>query len=885
MLIYQFLQAQLEKNSEAIAIKYAAVELTYNQLNNRVNQLANYLRQQGVKPEVLVGIYAERSLDIVIGILAILKAGGAYVALDPAYPPERLVSIAQETELKLILTQDKLARAVFAEGIERLSLDTEWSKISRESTELEPISLTPENLAYIMYTSGSTGKPQGVRITHGQIENYIRAIREVIKVETSDIYLHSASFAFSSSIRQLFLPLSSGAKVVIVSREKMTNPIELLELIQTEQISIIDTVSSIWHYILMSLDRLDRDKKIRLLDSQLKTLIFSGGLLTAQLIQNIRRKFDRQLTIFNVYGQTETIGISAYCIPNDFDREQGYLPVGMPYPHNQLYLLDDRLQPVLRGEIGELYVAGGCLARGYFKNSELDCRKFISNPFTNNPQLAKLYQTGDLARYLSDGNLELVGRQDFQVKIRGMRVEIEEIETTISQHPDVHQAAVIGREDRAGSIILVAYIVSKQNQINIARLRLFVKTKLPDYMIPSAFILLDELPLTSNNKLDRQRLPAPNRENFTIVNPRDELESQLIKIWEEFLEIKPIGIDDNFFDLGGHSLTALQLVTEIEKKWGKRLFLSSILRSPTISDLAAVIRKQEKLPDWSSLVPIEIGGEKPPLFCIHPVGGNLLEYYCLAEYLRRDRPIYGLQAQGIDGKQEPLHRIEDMASQFIKEIQTIQPIGPYFLIGYSFGGTVAFEIAQQLRRQGHQIGLLGLLDTKAPTIREIHQSFSQSLAIHVNAIQRLSNKEKIAYFSTKFKKIFKKKKNYRDSVISALSNIEMLAPEILNVLDANLQAQAAYIPQIYSGNILLFRSECQSMYIDLYPNLGWGNLIDGNIKIQDIPGDHRHIMKEPNVQILAQTLQYWLDLEIDTSQNLILSSVQSQSHRRWDDNC
>ncbi len=863
MLIYQFLQAQLEKNSEAIAIKYAAEELTYQQLNHQVNQLANYLRRRGVKPEVLVGIYAERSLDIVIGILGILKAGGAYVALDPAYPPDRLVSIVKETELKLILTQAKLAGEIFESGAELLNLDTEWSKISTESTDLESISLTPENLAYIMYTSGSTGKPQGVRITHAQLENYIQGIREIITVESSDIYLHSASFAFSSSLRQLFLPLASGAKVVIVSREKLTNSIELLELIQTEQISIVDTVSSIWHYILMSLDRIKSDQKAQLIDSQLRLLIFSGGLLTAQLVQNIRKEFARQLLIFNVYGQTETIGISAYLVPNDFDRYQGYLPVGMPYPYNQLYLLDDRLQPVLTGEVGELYVAGGCLARGYFKNSELDRRKFISNPFTNNPQQARLYKTGDLARYLSDGNLELVGRQDFQVKIRGMRVEIEEIETTISQHPDVHQAAVIGRENRADGKILVAYIVSKQKQINLVNLRLFIKSKLPDYMMPSAFVVLDALPLTPNNKLDRQRLPAPNRENFTIVAARNELESQLIAIWQEFLGIQPIGIDDNFFELGGHSLTALRLVTEIEKTWGKRLFLSSILRSPTIADLAAVIKEEEKLPDWSSLVPIELGGEKPPLFCIHPVGGNLLEYYCLAENLRRDRPIYGLQAQGIDGKQEPLHRIEDMASQFIREIQTIQPIGPYFLIGYSFGGTVAFEIAQQLRRQGHQIGLLGLLDTKSPTIREIHQSFSQSLAIHVNAIQKLSNQEKIDYFFAKIQKIFKKKKNYRDSVISALSNIEMLAPEILNVLDANLQAQAAYIPQVYSGNVLLFRSECQSMYIDLYPNLGWGNLIDGNIKIKDIPGDHRHIMKEPNVQILAQTLQSWLDLEID----------------------
>ena len=441
MSIRQFLQIQSSQNPTAIAIKDATTELTYAQLNDRVNQLANYLRKQGVQPEVLVGIYADRSIDLVIGLLGVWQAGGAYVPLDPTYPPDRLAAMITETNLQLILTQSHLITEITSSGKQLVALDTEWATIAIESSQLTPATTTPANLAYVMHTSGSTGKPQGVQITIGQVECYLQAMNEVVQIQSDDIYLHSASFAFSSSLRQLLLPLNQGAKVVITSQENTANLLSLIALIQTENITVFDTVASVWNYILIGWADLVPNLPDQLTSSQLRLLIFSGGLLTSQLLSRVRNQFQHSPQIVNIYGQTETIGVCAYPIPTDLREIDGYVPVGHAYPHNQLYVLDEQMQPVPVAQTGELYVAGASLARGYLNNPQLNARKFVNHSFSAEQQPELLYKTGDLARYLADGNLEIVGRQDFQVKIRGMRVEIEEIETVLMQSAQVQQAA------------------------------------------------------------------------------------------------------------------------------------------------------------------------------------------------------------------------------------------------------------------------------------------------------------------------------------------------------------------------------------------------------------------------------------------------------------
>jgi amino acid adenylation domain-containing protein len=861
MSIRQFLQNQSSQQPLAIAIKDAVAELTYQQLNHRINQLANYLRKQGVKPDVLVGIYAERSIDLAIAILAVIQAGGAYVPLDPGYPQARLISILAETNLSLILTQKHLAKDVASTGIKAFLLDTQWDEISRESEYLEPAETSPDNLAYIMYTSGSTGKPQGVEITIAQIESYLQAMQEVLKIQADDIYLHSASFSFSSSIRQLLLPLAQGAKVVISSKENTTNLRSLIDLIQTEEITVFDTVSSVWNYLLIGLAEMERDGVVQPIDSQLRVLTFSGGLLTVELLNRVRSRFVKQPQIINIYGQTETIGVCAYAIPASFNASAGYVPVGTAYPHNHLYILNEELAPVGTATTGELYVSGASLARGYLNNPQLNDRKFIPNPLTSDRQHQILYKTGDLARYLPDGNLEIVGRQDFQVKIRGMRVEIEEIETVLMEYPDLQQAAVIGKKDRSGEQIIVAYLVSKHwkdlapaaIQIKIGDVRSFLKTKLTDYMMPSVFEVLDTLPLTPNNKLDRHRLPAPSHENLTVVPPRDDLERQLVKIWEKILEREHIGINDNFFDLGGHSLLALQLFLEIERNWHKRLLLAILFNSPTIAELANIIRQEDPGSNWSPLVLIKAGKDRSPLFCIHPIGGNLFNYYNLSKKLDLDRPIYGLQARGLDGKQPAFDRIEDMASDFIQAIQTIHPHSPYFLLGYSFGGIIAFEMARQLVERGEVVAFLGLLDIRCPLVPEISAPFYQWLDLQLNRLRKLTREQQIKYFIDKI--IYRKRADYRSDLVTTLCDLDMFTPELLNVLDRNITAKNNYQPQVYSGAVNIFWTEYHDHYIDRYPDLGWGNLITGDLKLHYLPGNHSTIMKEPYVLILAEKLK------------------------------
>lgn len=865
MSICQFLQVHSAKNPASIAIKDKYNQLTYQQLSNRVNQLANYLRKQGIQPDTLVGIYTERSIDSAIAILGVLQAGGAYVPLDPAYPPERLSAILAETKLKLVITQQHLAADILAVGINVFSIDTQWAEVATESEDLTVAPTNPDHLAYVMYTSGSTGKPQGVEITIEQVNYYLQAVNEIVQIQPDDIYLLSASFSFSSSIRQLLLPLAQGASVVIADRENMTNLGSLLELIQTEKITVFDTVASVWNYILISLDEMEPVNRNQLINSYLRMLIFSGGLLTSQLLERVRSQFpQRSLQIVNIYGQTETIGVCAYLVPDDFNQLEGYAPVGTPYPHNQLYLLTEDLAPVVAGTTGELYVSGKSLARGYQNNPQLNDRKFIDNPFVTNRQ-ERLYKTGDLARYLPDGNLEIVGRQDFQVKIRGMRVEIEEIETVLMQHPDVRQAAVVGHRCDCGTATstneptIVAYIVPNRSLIDIHQLRSFLKTKLTDYALPSAFEILTALPLTPNHKLDRNKLPAPSRKNIAVQSPRDEIELQLTQIWEQALGIQPIGIKENFFELGGHSLIALQLFAKIEKIWHKRLSWGILFESSTIAELAETIRQSAVVTEWSPLVLLKPGRSQPSLFCIHALGGTLFGYYDLVRQLGAERPIYGLQSRGIDGKQQPLDRVEDIASYYIKSIQIIQPQGPYLLVGYSFGGIVAFEMARQLAAQGELVDFLGLVDIRSPTLGKDRLSFTKWLNFHVSKLQQLQLKDRIKYCLDKilYRLSIHTKGNtegYKELMARRLSAFEMFEPELLNVLEANLQATKNYAPQAYPGRATLFWCEYQSLYIDRYPDLGWGQLVTGGVDPIHIPGEHLSLMSAPHAGVLAAKL-------------------------------
>jgi aspartate racemase len=483
----------------------------------------------------------------------------------------------------------------------------------------------------------------------------------------------------------------------------------------------------------------------RLADLQpLRQLIAGGDVLSVPHVQKVLSNLPN-CQLINGYGPTENTTFTCYYPIVKIDTLLTSIPIGRPISNTQVYILDLYLQPVPIGIPGQLYIGGDGLARGYLDRPQLTAEKFIPNPFAT----GKLYKTGDLARYLPDGNIEFLGRLDSQVKIRGFRIELGEIEAQLAQHPSVREVTVIDREDRPGEKSLVAYLVCPQAQPTARELRTFLQSRLPDYLIPSAFVTISSLPLTPNGKIDRRALPAPEFERAespaTRVAPRNELELQLTEIWERVLGVRSIGIRDNFFELGGHSLIAVRLFAEIEQTWGQNLPLATLFQKQTIAELADVLRQKEWSAPWSSLVTIQPHGSKPPLFCFHPVGGNVLEYYPLAEYLGRDRPIYGLQSQGLDGKQQLVTSIPEMASNYIQEMLTIQPQEPYLLIGYSFGGLLVYEVAQQLQALGKRVDFLAVLDYNSPNIKTVRPSFTKSIQIHLSNLLQLANQDKIQY--------------------------------------------------------------------------------------------------------------------------------------------
>jgi thioesterase domain-containing protein len=578
-----------------------------------------------------------------------------------------------------------------------------------------------------------------------------------------------------------------------------------------------------------------------------------------------RQLLPRCESLWNMYGPTETTIWSAAT-----KVEPGQSPcIGVPISNTQFYVLDSRLQPVPIGVAGELHIGGDGLARGYLHRAELTAEKFVQNPFS--PDTAsRIYKTGDLVRYRPSGQIEFLGRLDHQVKIRGFRIELGEIQSLLSLHPEIVEALVVAREDVPGDKRLVAYVAANKSSIPVDELRQFLKQKLPEYMVPSAFVFLDRLPKTPNGKVDRKALPAPesSRSATQFVAARDPLELQLTKLWEKIFKIGPIGIRDNFFELGGHSLLAVRLFADIEKITGTNLPLVTLFQAPTIEGLAAILRQQGWEAPWSSLVAIKPGGSKPPFYCVHGVGGNILEYLDLAKYMDEDQPFYGLQAVGLDGKRPWLKTVEEMATHYIKEIQEFQPQGPYYIGGSSFGGLVAFEMAQQLRQRGERIALLAFFDTYAPGYPKLlpptsmwryqWERLSFRLSLHWGNFIAARGRDRFLYIWTKIKKwcngqlalIKKAKRKWQHR-----REKRLLPKAILGAQQAGHTAHATYKGTTYPSDATLFRATVQIVGTAPHPTLGWSEFIEGRIDVFDTPGHHGSIVRDPRARILAQQLK------------------------------
>ncbi|WP_442935875.1 amino acid adenylation domain-containing protein [Nostoc sp.] len=862
--IHQLFEEQLERTPDAVAVEFENQQITYYELNCRANQLAHYLKSLGVKPDVLVGLCVERSLEMVVGLLGILKAGGAYVPLDPDYPIERLQFMLEDTQLKVLLTQKQLISKLPEHKGKVVCLDTDWSVISQWSRENLITDVEACNLVYVIFTSGSTGRPKGVALPHRAITNLIQW--HLATLQTRVGVLQFASLSFDASIHEMFAAWCSGGTLFIIPEAVRLDLDSLIHFLASKPIQkiILPVV------VLQQLAEVYGQQKH--LFKNLTEIITTGEQL--QVNRPIVKLFNNleNCSLHNHYGPSETHVVTAFTFSGTPNAWPAYPPIGRPIDNTQMYIIDSNFQPVPIGVTGELYIGGVGLANGYYNRPELTKQKFIPNPFKSEDYL---YKTGDLARYLPDGNIEFLGRIDHQVKIRGFRIEPGEIETVLNQHPEIQTTVVILREDTPGDKRLVAYVVPHEHCVpTISQLRQFLKAKLPAYIVP-AIVILDSLPLTPNGKVDRRALQAPSNtsDSDKFVAPRNQLELQLAQIWSRILKVDKVGVQDNFFDLGGHSLLTPYLMAQIKQQFGKDIAIASLYQNPTIEQLATIVQVDSDSSIWSSLVAIQPNGSKPPLFCLPGAAGDPFYLYNLARCLGSDQPFYSFQANGFSGGSAAFTQVEDIAAQYIQELEVVQPQGPYFLAGHSFGGKLAFEMAQQLLRKGHKVALVAILDTTAPFYQEKPEGFDWD------------NAKWLTQLAGAIAIVYAKELNISDDILQCLvwedqlkyvlerlKNADILPPDdeitqlnnMMQLLKAN--SLLNYVPQqVYPIRITFLRASETSAVEESNSEViseilqdstwGWSKFSTEPMDIHFVPGNHVTMMTQPHVQILAERLK------------------------------
>ncbi|NEP88105.1 MAG: amino acid adenylation domain-containing protein [Okeania sp. SIO2C2] len=579
--LHDLFEEQVEKTPDAIAVVFEEQKLTYSELNSKANQIAHYLQKLGVAPESLVGICIERSIEMVVGLLAILKAGGAYVPLDPSYPSARLAYTLDDAEVSVLLTSESVLDSLPEHQAKIVCLDTIGEAITNNSIDNPASQVTPENLAYVIYTSGSTGKPKGVAIEHHSPVAFCYWASQVFTFKELAAVLASTSICFDLSVFEIFVTLSQGGQVILAQ-----NALSILNI--KSEITLINTVPSAIREL----------SNINAIPDSVKVINLAGEPFSNQLVQTLYQQENIQ-SVYNLYGPSEYTTYTTFTLLNQGTTTEP--TIGRPIANTQVYILDSHLEPVPIGVAGELYIGGDGLARGYHNRPELTAEKFIPNSFDNSKS-TRLYKTGDLVRYLSDGNIEFIGRIDHQVKIRGFRIEIGEIEAFVSQYPDVKENVVIAQSDPTGGKRLVAYITSKQESTQdtslIPQIRQFLKQKLPEYMIPAAFVLLDAFPLTPNGKIDRRALPVPDTVpsglSTAYLMPQTETEQLLAKIWQEVLQVEKVGIYDNFFELGGHSLLIIKVHKKLQEIYPQNISVLKLFQYPNISEFSKYLIDLER---------------------------------------------------------------------------------------------------------------------------------------------------------------------------------------------------------------------------------------------------------------------------------------------------
>jgi amino acid adenylation domain-containing protein len=838
-------EAQAERTPAAVAAVHEGETLTYAALNARANQLARALRERGVGPETRVGVLMESSLDVAVAVLGVLKAGGAHVPLDPAYPRERTAFMLRDAAVRHLVTESRLLAELLEHDAEVLCVDRDAAIFARHDAGNPPSALTPDHLAYVVYTSGATGAPKGVMLTHRNLCSRLLWGARTFGVDETECYLQSASWAYDASVWALLEPWVAGGRCVLARSDSRSDGRYLARLMRAAKVTFIATSPRMLE-LLLDAGGIEGCHALR--------RVFAWGEpLTPALADRFLARSTAEL--YNVYGQTETcISVTHWRCRSGASART--IPIGRPHANTQVYILDPARRPVPVGVPGELYIGGAGVARGYLNRPELTAERFVPSPFReahagaaeSAGAGARLFRSGDLARFAPDGTLECLGRIDRQVKIRGNRVELGEIETVLGRHPGVRDCTVVVRavEGRAAGARdeprLVAYYVSEA-PIPVSDLRGLCRGALPGFMIPAAFVRLDALPHTGSGKIDERQLPAPGTDAEEsaddIVPPRDLIEEIVAGIWADVLDIESVGVDMNFFDAGGDSLRGVQMMTQLEEAFELEAPPRWLIEAPTIAGIAARVRharESRRAPpapaaspgSASSLVPIRRAGSKRPFFLVAGGAGGeneLLVYARFARHLGRDQPFFGLLMRDLDVETERV-TVEDLSRRLRHEIARLQPAGPYLLGGECIGGVIAFEMAQQLRASGEEVSLLVLLDT-------LTQYADHPAAPRTGRLSRMIERLR-----------------------SAVQNRAIIAGNGSDwwktaAARRYMSAIAAYRPAPYTGPLDVVVND---QWHRQNETLGWDVLARGGLRAHVVPGDHSSYIRE-HARVTAEALE------------------------------
>lgn len=838
--IHALFEEQAAKSPGAVAYRCAGQTITYAELRKKSDRLAHRLIALGVRPDTPVGICVEPSLDLPVALLGVLKSGGAYVPLDPSYPPARLEIITSDSRPRAIVTTRAAAPIVESAGAPLVRID----ELS-DGADLPPsnVPVGPDNLAYLIYTSGSTGRPKGVEGLHKGAVNRFRWMWEFRPFKPGETTCWRTTLNFVDSIWEAFGALLQGVTTEIMPQSVVRDPAALIAALRAGRITRLVVVPSLLEAVLDT----EPDLARRLPD--LRLCVTSGEELTGPLARRFIAAMPG-VELLNLYGSSEVAADVTFHIVTAADARRGRIPIGRPIANNQVLILDGRMHPVPRGVPGTIFAGGAGLARGYHGRPDLTAERFIPNPFPELPT-ERLFKTGDRAKMHDDGLIEYLGRSDHQVKIRGSRVELGEVERAVLDHPGISEAAVVP-DGVGGARRLVAYIVSNNGTLDAAGLRQFIRSRLPEYMVPSVVVPMPVLPRTPNGKLDRRALPAPDAGSSASADAAarsmTEPEARLAAIFRDVLSISQVGLNDSFFDLGGHSILAVKLAAKVEESFKTRLPLAALLAAPTVASLAETLAGGRQDAHRAPVVKVRANGSRTPLFCIHGMDGNVLFLERLSRGLSPDQPVYGIQARGMDGVGKPETSVEAMAELYVKAIQEIQPSGPYVLSGYSLGGMVAVEVAHRLVARGETVSRIILFDTRVPRAaagRSLKKAMGQRFMYHFKRGPRAFLRS--LYLGPVERGSWQ--------VLTRLGLPVPLRLRVWPVRQANLKAYVLHRPRPWAGPITLLRAEHQEDEFKHLHALGWEDFAVGELDIRPLPCEHLDFFAGKSAAIVAAELE------------------------------